>query len=339
MRKTIFLSLLVGLGACDDGDLQIEAVDFDEVGIQSCPGIEEPTETTFFFKIDEDEALLLNLAEGLIKNETSESGTLTSTIPSPSNLIYRLFSDNVTSGYFCDDLPPLEPTVLKENSATAGDISIDTRVDTLTANAKEYAHTISITGLSLENDQGEQLTDLSTLVYGDFITRPANSARLDVPFSNYSEIAFDRCAPAPIDGTLRLEKTINDEFIALDVPEEENLFENVATLDTVPRTIVLEDNDIFKYIVLDTQASEFACEATFGESVKSWQLVSTAGTLIVETVEGQPEANGNIPYTHTITIEGLVLTAKGVGTNGEDVNLPEIPNLALGTYSTTLEQS
>jgi hypothetical protein len=336
MKKMLFLGVLIGLFSCDDGDLQIERVDFDEVNIQSCPGLDDPTETTFFFKIDGDEALLLDLAGGLIKNETSTPGTLQSTVPAPSNLIYRLFSDDVSADYFCDALPPLEPTVIKENSATGGDISIETRVDTLTANTKNYTHKISIDNLSLVNDQGEQLTDLSTLVYGNFVTTSSNSAGLEVPFSNYSAIETKRCAPAPIDNSLRLYKIINDEFIALDVPDEAGLFDNMATADTL-RTLDLEDSEIFKYVVLDTLATDLACTETFDEDVRSWRLVSTSGTLRVATVEGAPDADGSIAYTHTITLENLVLTSKANGTGTNEVDLAAIPEVEFGTYVTVQE--
>ena len=264
MKKAVFVVFLCwSLSSCDDGDLQIEEVDFDAVGIQTCPGIAEPTETTFFFKIDEDEALLLQLAGGLLKNETSEPGTLTSTIPDASQLIYRLFSDNVGVNYFCDDLPPLEPSVLKENPATAGDITVTTKVDTVTAASKTYSHTIAIQNLALVNDQGEQLTDLSVLEYGEFLTSLPNSATLSPAFTNYASQAVTACQTPPITGTQRLTKVLNDEYIALDVPVDEGLFSNMAT-DTVPRTLALADTNIFKYVVLDTFATDVTCAATLG---------------------------------------------------------------------------
>ena len=337
MKKMLILGILIGLISCDDGDLQIEQVDFDQANIQSCPGLVDPTQTTFFFKIDSDEALLLNLAGGLIQNETSTPGTLRSTIPEPSNLIYRLFSDNVSQDYFCNAIPPLQPTVINENLATAGIIAIDTRVDTLTADTKNYAHTISIKNLSLTNDKGEQLTDLSILEYGDFITQPRNSARLEVPFSNYASIEPMLCTTAPIDSTLRFYKTINDEFIVLDVPEEADLFENVATPDTIPRTLDLKDREIFKYVVFNTLATDLACTTAFAENIKSWQLVSTSGTLKVVTVASMPEADGSIAYTHTITLENMVLTSKASGAGTNNVNLAAIPEVEFGTYTTIQE--
>ena len=341
MRKMLLLGSLLGLYACDDGDLQIEEVDFDASTIETCPGLDDTTETTFFFKIDGDEALLLTLAEGLIKNETSLTGPLTSTLPAASNLNYRFFSDDVSAAYFCDAVPPLEPTVLKENIATSGNISIDTKVDTLTADTKNYSHTISIKDLSLKNEQGEELTDQTTLTYGDFITRPANSAKLEVPFSNYSNIATLTCDAGPVEGSLRLYKILNDEFIALDVPDPDMVFKNEATpVDTQPTPLDLADSDIFKYVVLNIPTNnELACaEAAgqaFGDEVNSWRLVSTAGTLSVNTVAGEPDANGTTTYTHSISLNDVVLTSKATSADTNDVDLTAIPTIFFGTYVTT----
>lgn len=331
MKKIVLLGILIGLYACNDGDLQIEQVNFDASNIEYCSGLDDPTQTTFFFKIDADEALLLNLAPGLIKNETSTPETLASTIPDASNLIYRFFSGDVSSAYFCDALPSLEPTVLKENTATAGNISIDTKVDTLTAETKDYSHTISIKDLALVNDKGEQLTDLSTLVYGDFITNLKNSARLEIPFSNYAAIVPKACTTALVEGSLRLYKFINDEYIVLDVPNPEVTFANTAAT----RTLDLKDTEIFKYLVLDTLVSDnIACAAMLSDKIKSWRLVSTAGNLKVETVASVPAGDGSITYTHTITLENMVLTSKANGPNTKDVNLAEIPSMEFGTYIT-----
>ncbi len=334
MKKLLFLAILMGLSSCDDGDLQIEEVDFDASKIESCPGLEDPTQTTFFFKVDEDEALLLNLAGGLINNATSKPETLASTIPEPSNLIYRFFSDNVTPAYFCDAIPPLEPSVIKENLATAGNISVDTKVDNVTAGTKDYRHTISITDLSLKNDQGEQLTDLSTLVYGDFITKPKNSATAEVPFSNYADLAPIPCAIAPVEGTIRLTKVLNDEFIALDVATTENIFMNAAT-GTTPRNLDLKDKAIFTYLVFDRIAdNDLACASAYGDDITTWRFVSTAGNLKVETVASVLDANGSITYTHSITLENMVLTLKANDEATKDVSLAAIPSVAFGTYST-----
>ncbi|MDO6518421.1 hypothetical protein [Zobellia uliginosa] len=337
MKKTLLLGILTLLCACDDGDLQIERVDFDSVDIQTCGDLDDPLETTFFFKIDGDEALLLNLASGLLKNETSEADELQSSLPSASSLIYRLFDDDVSKDYFCSTIPALEPSVTKENTATAGDIDIETHVSTVSKDNKTYAHTISITGLSLANEQNESITDSSTMTYGTFKTTTPISARLDVPFSNYEAIAdFSECENAFVDGSLRLYKKINDEYISLDIPL--TTIANAATMAGEPRTSTLE-NGAFKYTVLNTIVTDdmICTDAALSEDITSFNFTSSSGTISVESVANAADGTGAITYTHTISINNLLLVLKGDGEDVADVTLSAIDNFVLGTYTTVAD--
>ena len=159
MKK--FLSLLgitVFLFNCSDGDLQIETIDFDSVTAQNCGTL--TTSTRVFFKINDDEALILNLASGLIKNEASTE-TISSAIGA-STLTYRIFSDAVSSGYFCDEIPPVEPVVTEEIEATGGNVLINTvAIDSVT-----FEHTIQLQDITLVNEQGERITDLTITDFG-----------------------------------------------------------------------------------------------------------------------------------------------------------------------------
>ncbi|PKA96901.1 hypothetical protein B0O79_0542 [Flavobacteriaceae bacterium MAR_2009_75] len=334
MKKVMLLCLSALLFACDDGDLQIEQVDFDSVNISNCGNVDDLTETTFFFKIDQDEALLLNLASGLLENETSTPESISSTIPSSSSLIYRLFSDNVSQAYFCDVIPSLEPTVIEETTATAGDLNIDTEVGSVTETVKNYRHTISITGLSLTNSQNESLTDSSTFEYGTFTTSTSNSIELETPFSNYGEIeSYVECLENPSDSSIRLYKTINDEFITLDVPIDS--LANMATNDTLPRKINLETG-LFRYVVADTLVtSDMACTTNpLSEDIEAWYFNSTSGNLNIETVESEPDTEGTITYTHSFTLDSLVLTLKANEEGESDSTLDLIESIEMGSYTT-----
>ncbi|MUH36288.1 hypothetical protein D9O36_10590 [Zobellia amurskyensis] len=335
MKKTLFLGILTLLIACDDGDLQIEQVDFDSVSITTCGDLEDPLETTFFFKLDGDEALLLELESGLLFDQTSEEGTLTSSLGGSSDLVYRLFTDDVSQDYFCSTIPTLEPTVLNENTATGGDIAVNTKVTAVSKDVKTYSHTILITGLALTNDQNESITDSSTMTYGTFKTSTAISAKLDVPFSNYEAITnFSECESAIVDGSLRLYKTINDEYVSLDIPL--TILANEATVENDPRTATLENGE-FSYTVLDTIVTdEMICTTSpLSEEIIAHNFNSSSGDISVETVASEPDGAGDITYTHTISLNNLLLVLKGDGEDVADVTLSEITNVVLGTYTTT----
>lgn len=151
--------------ACNDGDLQIETVDFDSIEtVQSCDDISATTENVLF-KINGDEALILNLPSGLLKNEVSTT-EIESIIPGNSQISYRIFSETVTSSYFCDSPPPLTPTVLEEIEAEAGSIFITTT----TEDDVTYTHNIQLSGITFLNENGSRITDLQVNEFGAVTT-------------------------------------------------------------------------------------------------------------------------------------------------------------------------
>lgn len=167
MRKRIlaacaFLALLVT--ACDDGNLQIETLDFDSVSAESC---DSPitTSTSIFFKINGDEALILELANDLLVNEVTEDPR-TSSFPTSSSLTYRIFNGSVSSSYFCDDIPPITPIVIEEIEASGGTVMVTTNSE----DGITFTHTIELEGVTLLNGTNERITDLSINEFGTVTT-------------------------------------------------------------------------------------------------------------------------------------------------------------------------
>ncbi|TFG73652.1 MAG: hypothetical protein E4H26_09535, partial [Flavobacteriales bacterium] len=92
MKHILYLVLPLLLFSCNDGELQIEALDFDASTIDFCvTSSEDKLANTFFFKIQGDEALLLTMGTGQFKNATSLDGSITSNLTAAANpkLIYR----------------------------------------------------------------------------------------------------------------------------------------------------------------------------------------------------------------------------------------------------------
>ncbi|MEM9867889.1 MAG: hypothetical protein AAF765_09390 [Bacteroidota bacterium] len=168
MRK--FLLCLIGMGnlwSCSDGDLQIETIDFDSVTPQSCD-TPVTTSTTILFKIDDDESLILDLQSGVLDNGVvGDTITTESSIPSQSSLTYRIFSEGISTNYFCDDIPPATPSVVEEIQAQDGLVIIETLADMDTVN---FVHTISLSGISFVNDAGERITNLTVGEFGEVST-------------------------------------------------------------------------------------------------------------------------------------------------------------------------
>ena len=336
MKRILCFVLSILFFSCDDGDLQIEAVNFDDAAVDFCvSGSDAKLVNTFFFKIQDDEALLLNMGTGQFKNTTSLDGSISSTLSSSGSpsLVYRFFTGTVAKGYFCDEVPALEPNVVKENTATGGTVTVTTSVIKVDKTNKTYSHNIEIKELSLTNDQGERLTDNSTIDFGSFTTDTPNSASLDVPFSNYTALTTAACDTPPTTGSTRLYKIVNDEFVSLDLPN--TLIANMATGGT-PRTMPFGTEVVLSNTVLNLLASkELLCAASIDAEMRQGSFVSSEGQISVATVENAPDAEGKITYTHTIVLTGVIMVLKDETDPANDIALDVIPSIEFGTYTTT----
>lgn len=169
MKKILsLLTLFVFIIACDDGDLAIETVDFDSITtVQSCNDV-SPTIANVLFKINVAEALILELPALAIKNEVGTNVEFNVTASGPTKITYRIFSDNVTTAYFCNDIPLTEPIVINEIIAEAGTVLITTVLD---ADGETYNHTIQLSGISLITSDDSRNTDLSINDFGPVTTK------------------------------------------------------------------------------------------------------------------------------------------------------------------------
>ena len=160
MKQVILFAFLGLLLSCDDGDLQIETLNFDDSTIAFCGTAS--TASQVFFKINGDEALILTLEAGILKNEVSD-GSLESAIPGNSKVTYRIFSGTVSNSYFCSNIPPTTPTVVDEIEAIDGKVLVNT---ILLEDGITYQHTIQLSEISLVNENGSRITDLSINDFG-----------------------------------------------------------------------------------------------------------------------------------------------------------------------------
>ncbi len=165
MKKILFLLSALILFSCDDGDLEIEELNFDPDSVDNCDDV-----TTLLFIINSDEAMILTLDADLLANETTvldepREGTITGNNFAVS---IRIFSGTVSNTYFCSDVPLTEPTVVSELSALTGTIEVTTVQNG--TNPLQFDHTIRFKSVVFENDgNGERLID-SDYLFGNFST-------------------------------------------------------------------------------------------------------------------------------------------------------------------------
>ena len=153
------------MAACSDGELQIENIDFDDVALKVCGT--PTTDTQLLFKLKESEALILDLQSGLLRNEVT-GDTLESPIPSQSELIYRIFTEDVKDSYFCDAVPPVVPKVVEEIPSEAGTVLIYTSQNP--SDTTKFEHQIWFENVSFVNAAGERLTKLTVDQFGTLTT-------------------------------------------------------------------------------------------------------------------------------------------------------------------------
>lgn len=127
------------LSSCDDGDIVLQSFNFNNVAIQKC------SDKEVLFKINKEEMLLLDIPAVYFPNEITPDGApRIVTISSINRVLYRKYSDNVSSSSICSDVPPASPTVSNEwTAANGGSIEIITTARTVT---DEITGEVTITG-------------------------------------------------------------------------------------------------------------------------------------------------------------------------------------------------
>lgn len=171
MKKFLYLFLCFLVISCDDGELQVEALEFENIALQTCSDV-AIAQNNILFKINTNESLILNLAPNVLRNEVG-SLDVELTANTTTKLIYRIFSATVTRNYYCDVLPPVAPVVIEEIIATQASLNITTVKTDTTANSN-FQHTIIIQTSSLRNAAGERVTDLRAQTFGTVTTEPTS---------------------------------------------------------------------------------------------------------------------------------------------------------------------
>ncbi len=167
MKKKLVLLFCITLLSCDDGDFDVPAFDFAET-VYNC---DVNNNSYTLYRLSDTEALIVTLTTSQILNEVSTT-TISASI-SATNVIYRTFNSTVSQSYFCENVPPVSPTILSNWTGAAGSnnqILIDTveEFDTTNTTLIGYRHTITFQNLTLEN--GSDSLTYSETDFGSFVT-------------------------------------------------------------------------------------------------------------------------------------------------------------------------
>lgn len=117
----VILSSLLILQSCDDGDIVTTNFEFENTTLESCDNFE-----FVFFKIQSESNESIALAFSPTQDFLTQTGQIEMTLNGDDQVIYRRFSGEITSDYFCNPIPPTSPTVVDELRSTTGVLTITT---------------------------------------------------------------------------------------------------------------------------------------------------------------------------------------------------------------------
>lgn len=182
MKKFLGILVLVFLlNGCDDGDVTVDPVTFNEIAAVNCGQL--------IYRLTENRAMIIKLPENILdittvfKNDQSLTPTEL-TVGVDANVVYRIYNGAVTNEALCSSPPPISPVATEEWLATAGKIVFVTTPvyaapDTETGATKitQYRHSIVFRDIKFAKPDGTD-QNYDEFNFGNFFTTP-----IPMPFS------------------------------------------------------------------------------------------------------------------------------------------------------------
>lgn len=290
MKKILgVLIFVVFLNGCNDGNITVNSINFDDATANSCGEI--------VYKLKDTEALYMNIptSEDAFSNDvTLENEPRKIPIGGNVTLKYRFYDGKVSSENICLVAGPIKPIAIEEWVATAGTIEITTTArystpDPITRQTKilKYNHNIVFKNLIFAKPDG---TDIKypEFVFGDYLT-DANTITLN----------FDPTLLASCTGNSKIYNVLStrNQSLVIENPNAD-LIQNTGTV-TQPIGATTNRLILRLYVTpLPTTLSTYFCESTTTPTLplikEEW--IATEGTIeIVNTTSGG--------FLHTITLK------------------------------------
>lgn len=298
------------LNGCDDGDLTVDSVDFENITPQTC----DPTTNTLIYKLKPQEALLLQLPPGSIINDpTLDGAPLIYNIDNNGNgsyrYLYRAYDGAVATANICNLIPPKTPNVTQEWLAIAGVIEIttlqveDTDETTGSSKVTGYNHNINFKNVTFLKPDGLKQVE-PQIAYGVLQTTVTTPVVV-----NFTDENAGYCAT--------YKKIYNDNGISSLVIEnlDPSLIVNTPTPVGTPRTSLINLNNTMNKVyyraysgTLPLETSEYFCTEKTPTSppiADSWYgkdgLANVSGIIKVTT-----STEGGV-FRHRVVLENAVL--------------------------------
>ena len=292
----IFVLLLNG---CDDGDLTLETIDFEDAETKSC------SDNDIIYKLKENEALLLEIPKTTFENEPTdpESPIVIDIDNSTNRVVYRFYDGAVAEDNICNTIPPAKPYPIDQWIASSGKIEIATTTKTTPGTIDGstvitgYNHRIVFKNITFAKTNGTQVYE--TFVFGDYIT-PATP----LPFG------FDKIVEQCSDKKQVYNYT-SGEALTLDNLESTLIVNEETPLNT-PRTALIgsvKNKLIYRLYSNGVLTADYFCKLippTLPTVSEEWNgvngVANVSGIIEVTTI-----SSGTSAFKHTIVIKNATL--------------------------------
>jgi hypothetical protein len=283
------------LNACDDGDLQVENIDFEEITANRC------SSKDVIYKIKDSEMLLMEIPieTSFLNEQTPENSPITLPISSTVKVKYRQYNGSISADNICPTIPDANPSLQEEWNAVAGTIQITTTTIKSTnettglTKITGYRHYIVFKNITFEKPTGVQTYE--TYVFGNYNT---TAATLPLGFDNEAQKSSCDNRVFNISGS---------ELLMFDTENYSTLFENSVT--TTPRITLINSSNKLSYKLYNNVVTDtYLCSSP----------TPTAPTLLQEwnAVDGVENVSGIIEVTtstygtgfqHTVRLKNVTL--------------------------------
>ncbi|WP_284652283.1 hypothetical protein [Flavobacterium terrisoli] len=294
------LTVLLFINACDDGDLTVDTINFDDVTVQKC------TEKDILYKISGPKMLILAIPdETFANNETPDNDPIEIEIGGDIELIYRQYNAEPSSHNVCDLITAATPNLIEEWNAISGTIVITTNAITSVnqttgiTQITGYQHYIVVQNLVFERPDGTT----------------QNYSGVDFVFGNYNEsvsplaFGFDELADKSTCDD-RIFNLNSSEAFVLDLADYATLFQNAET--TTPRIAYISATNKVNYLLYTgTVDDEILCTVPAPATPtisQNWAAnngdeANGTGKIEVTTIESSPGF-----FQHTIHLKKVTMT-------------------------------
>ncbi|PJJ07373.1 hypothetical protein CLU83_0538 [Flavobacterium sp. 1] len=168
------LCCAIAFSACDDGDLVVDTINFDEIATSTCGDA-----NNLLFKLKDSESLILNIPDDVFKETFKEEPTednepIKLNISSTNQVVYNFYDGKVTSDNICDLIPPATPKVKTQWKASSGVIEVKTeavKTSNVIDNSTKitgYKHNVIFKNITFS--KGDGTTQFyESFIFGDYL--------------------------------------------------------------------------------------------------------------------------------------------------------------------------